>query len=91
MELNVKLIAAIKQAVKSNAHTAKEDAGYSGSWGDGGASAMISKLDAWLDGIEFAKTGVTELYSHIAARYEKELDPEYVEYIRLQSKFGDNK
>ena len=79
--------ALVVKAVKISAQNARDDAGYGGRMDDGGASAMEQRLDAWLDGIAFAQTGRTKLYSNILEQARKENDPEYQEYLRLKEKF----
>lgn len=85
--MNTKLLKAIKESIARSAVEARDDAGYSGRMDDGGARNMEEKLRYWLDGIKFASTGDTEVYSSIAKRLEKETDPEYEEYKRLKEKF----
>jgi hypothetical protein len=80
----IKLICA---SVKVSAESARYNAGMSGSWGDGGASDMESRLKHWLDGVNFALTGKTELYHHIIDKFEAENDPEYQKYLQLKEKF----
>lgn len=85
--MNIELLKFIKESVASSAVKARDDAGYSGRMDDGGARHMEEKLRYWLDGIKFAATGDTEVYSSIAKRLEKETDPEYEDYKRLKEKF----
>lgn len=85
--MNTKLLKFIKESVARSASAARDDAGYGGRMDDGGASNMEERLKYWLDGIKFASTGDTEVYSSIAKRLEKETDPEYEDYKRLKEKF----
>lgn len=82
------LIEKIKSTVKQSAETARENAGYAGSWGDGGASQMEEKLKHWLDGFRFAQTGQTEVYKHLVDQFKKERDPDYQKWLELKEKFG---
>jgi len=64
----------------------RENAGYSGSMGDDGAGALQDELTAFKAGLygelpEFLK----EHYQEV----QRNLDPEYAEYKRLQKKFED--
>lgn len=83
------LIQIIKQKVEASAKNAREDAGYSGSWTDGGASRMEEKLKHWLDGIRFAQTGETDIYKAIVKDFKDTQDPEYQAWLRLNQKFGN--
>jgi hypothetical protein len=85
--MNIRLLVAIKESVARSAAEARDDAGYGGRMDDGGASNMEERLKYWLDGIKFASTGNTEVYSSIAKRLDKETDPEYKDYKRLKEKF----
>lgn len=73
--------------VKRSAARARDDASFGGRHDDSGASGMESRLDAFLDGVNFATTGESKLYNHILIEHEKKLDPEYQEYLRLKEKF----
>lgn len=86
--VNVKLTNHIKDVVAKAAHQAREDAGYGGRHDDGGAGQKLNCLKYWLDGIEYAKTGKTEVYKTIATDFERSTDPDYQTYLRLQEKFG---
>jgi hypothetical protein len=77
----------IQNAVTESAAAARENAGYSGSWGDGGASAAEERLRVWLDGVNYATTGVTTVYGDLLKRERERFDPEYAEYLRLKDKF----
>ena len=79
----------IKVAIAKSAHSARENASYSGTWGDGGAAAAEERLQVWLDGINYANTGVTNVYGDLLKREVERLDPEYAEYLRLKDKFGN--
>lgn len=81
------LIEEITRRVRASAHAARENAGYAGAWDDGGASRMLERLDAWLDGIQFARSGVTNTYRDLAARISRDGDPEYTRYLELKKKF----
>lgn len=82
------IISEIKKSVTESARKARDDAGFSGSWGDGGAAQMEEKLKWWLDGIQFAESGETSVYASMVKRLEEEADPEFAEFKRLQEKFN---
>lgn len=82
------IIQEIMKSVTTSAHNVRRDAGYGGRMDDGGAANMEERLKYWLDGINFAETGHTIVYQSTLQRIEKEADPEYVEFKRLQEKFG---
>jgi hypothetical protein len=67
--------------VLNAAHSAREGAGYGGRWDDGGASHME-------DQVKFYRYGQQSIVPPEWKEYEKLLDPEYQEYVRLQQKFG---
>ena len=77
----------LKASVSESADKARMNAGYSGSWGDGGAHDMEKKLEAFLDGYEFALTGKTKVYAKFFEELDKEQDPEYQKYLELKGKF----
>ena len=82
------IIREITKSVTTSAANVRMDAGYSGRMDDGGASQMEERLKYWLDGVNFSGTGVTSVYASILKRVEEESDPEYLEFKRLQEKFG---
>jgi uncharacterized protein YehS (DUF1456 family) len=63
-------------------------AAYGGRHDDGGSSVVQEKLKSFLDGINYAKTGKSEIYSSIIEQYNKKQDAEWAEYQRLVKKFG---
>jgi len=63
------------------AHGKREDAGYSGRWDDGGAGHLE-------DQVKFYRYGQQGVMPPEWAEYEKLMDPEYQEFIRLQKKFA---
>ena len=86
-EINDQRARLIESAVRTSAENARDSAGFSGGWGDGGAGAMTEKLNAWLDGYNFAKTGKTLMYYHIIEEHERMIDPDYQKYLELKKKF----
>lgn len=83
-----KLIDFIATTVTERAAKAKIDAGYSGSWGDGGASEMKSQLTFWLLGLS---EKVPAQYEKIVKEYEKqqlkEIDSDYQLFLKLKEKY----
>jgi len=65
----------------------RQNAVHNGEMNDGGARATESKLEHWLDGINFAQTGCTSVYNWIANDIKKKNDPDYEQYLKLKSKF----
>jgi hypothetical protein len=66
----------------------KEDAAYSGSYGDGGYGLAINYINIFNAGIEYAKNGtIPQFLKEYFEAAEKQADPEYQEYIRLKNKF----
>lgn len=88
MDIEEKL-ALIEEAVKKSCKSLREDAAYSGSWDDGGASRAEERFKAFNDGVTFALTGVTQFYGHILKQRELEQNEEYQEYLRLKEKFKE--
>lgn len=81
MEILSGQIELIRNTLNANASERKNDAALAGSWGDGGASKMLSEFDFWLDGVNFALTGNTVKYNHIIEQHNRENDPEYQQYL----------
>lgn len=64
---------------------ARDSAGYSGSFGDGGASILETQVKFYRYGMEGIIPPGWRQYQN---QVEKEADPEYKEYLRLQNKFN---
>jgi len=73
-------IEAIISKVLQDAHQKKEGAAYNGSHGDGGASRLEEQ-------VKFYRYGQKNIMPSEWGKYEKEIDPEYNEYMRLKKKF----
>ncbi len=74
----------IMQKVLAEAHSARENAGYSGSWGDGGASVLEAQVQFY----RYGRDGVVPPeWQKYADQANKEADPEYAQYQRLKAKF----
>jgi hypothetical protein len=77
-------IETIMSKVMAEAHNARESAGYSGSWGDGGAGVMEAQVQFY----RYGRDGVVPPeWQKYAEQARKEADPEYSEYQRLKGKF----
>ncbi len=77
-------IEAIMAKVLAEAHQARENAGYSGSWGDGGAGVMEAQVQFY----RYGRDGVIPPeWQKYAEEVRKEADPEYAQYQRLKNKF----
>lgn len=67
--------------VLKDAENKKLDAGMGGRWDDGGASVLENQ-------VKFYQYGLKGQVPPEWKEYEKQLDPEYIEYLRLKRKFG---
>ena len=74
----------ITERVVIRAAEAALDAGFSGAHHDGGARALIERLKAWCDGLDGQ---LPDDFQQDCVAIQKEEDPEYEEYLRLQKKF----
>ena len=78
-------IETIIRKVLAAAEEARTNAGYSGSWGDGGAAQMEAE-------VQFYRAGqaqeIPRSWMKYATEAEQEADPEHAEYLRLKKKFG---
>lgn len=84
MKVDKKLITDALYVYRNKAVQTAQSAGYAGRMDDGGASHMEAQADAYEAGLngtlpKFLK----DTYEDI----QKRQDPEYAEYIRLQTKF----
>lgn len=79
---------AVAERLLKKAALAKADAGYSGSWSDGGASRIEAEVACFLAGLDKRLPPGWEAEAKAA---EREADPEFAEYRRLQRKFGGAK
>lgn len=86
-DVNQKLIAFIIDGVEKQAERRAFNASMSGMMGDGGASDLKRKLAVWLDGVQFASSGKTSVFSSLVETFNKQNDPEYNEYLRLKARF----
>ncbi len=71
--------------VKKEAKNRRDNAGYAGSWDDGGANILLREIEAYQAGM--AGT-VPPSWETIIAKRAQEQDPEFREYVRLANKFG---
>jgi hypothetical protein len=67
--------------ISMEAKNRRESAGYNGRMDDGGASVLEAQ-------VRFYKLGMEGKFPDEWQEFEKQLDPEYQEYIRLRRKFG---
>ena len=64
------------------------NAAYGGEHSDGGASAEINRLCAFLDGVLYAETGkLLGPYAEALKSIKLQQDPEYQKYLDLKKKF----
>jgi len=72
----------ITALVEKRAKEVADNAAFGGCMHDGGASSLREQ-------IEFFNCGRRRVIPSGWAQYEKQIDPEYTEYLRLKQKFGD--
>lgn len=77
----------ISKVVRESAEDLKQQAALFGERGDGGAYAMLDRLNTWMDGIRFCYTGESKVYGHLIDKYDQMNDPDYEKYLKLKEKF----
>lgn len=87
IHVNENVIEYVRVTILKQARILSENAAFNGEMGDGGASSLERKLGYWIDGIRFAQTGKTVVFSAIVEQFDREQDPEYNEYLRLKERF----
>jgi hypothetical protein len=60
------------------------DAGYSGSYDDGGARMLEEKVEAWEAGLNGT---IPKCISNLHKEFSKTIDPEYQKYLELKKRF----
>jgi hypothetical protein len=87
-ENDTKLIqlAKLLEHMRHVAKARREDAGYSGSWSDGGASSLLAECDAFEAGLNQT---VPKRWQTEFERMKHLQDPEYLTYLKLHQKFKD--
>lgn len=70
--------------LRNEAHSAREGAGYSGRWDDGGAGRLEDQIRFFQYGLAGTLPPEWEKYK---VQVLHEADPEYAQYQRLKSKF----
>ena len=70
--------------VRKVAAQKRMDAAYGGFHSDHGASELETRLECWVNGIDGAIPKVLQSYYD---EFQRDQDPEYKEYLRLQKKF----
>ena len=87
----------LEQIVREEAHTLKENAGYSGAWNDGGSANLLSRLDQFKQSLvvkydlrpsEYAQlnntdVGEPEAFSNIIDKYKLKLAEQIAKDIEL--------
>jgi hypothetical protein len=81
MSCNRETFDKVIELVLKDAIDKRNDAGYGGRMDDGGASRLE-------DQVKFFQYGLSCRLPTEWESYRKQLDPEYLEYIRLKRKFG---
>lgn len=68
------------------AHEKRENAAYSGSMSDNGASVLEKEVEVYRAALE---RRTPECWEQYLREFNRLHDPEYQTYLRLQQKFGD--
>lgn len=77
-------IASIIHLAHQDAEKKRSDAGYSGSWGDDGASDIVDAVRIWRDGLN--KRIPKELTKY-ARQAERTADKDYKLYLELKQRY----
>ena len=72
------------QFLRNKVEKLREDAGFSGSYSDGGAKYLEDCIAAYKAG---AENLIPVIWNSYFKEYSKSIDPEYTEYLRLKAKF----
>jgi hypothetical protein len=79
-------IAKIASLAQADAEQKRNDAGYSGSWGDNGASDLLDAIRIWRDGIAQRIPKELKKYAKEAERAD---DGDYKLYLQLKQRYED--
>ena len=92
-----KTLKEISGKITSVAFNLREDAGYSDSWTDGGASVLEDALSIFINGVKTGANALGGFRGEVGdylfdiptqwVKYFIEEDEEYKEYLRLKTKF----
>lgn len=77
-------IAKIKHLALADAAKKRNDAGYSGSWSDGGANAIEDAVRVWEAGLE---QRIPKKLKEYDKRVELEADKDYKLYLELKKRY----
>jgi hypothetical protein len=82
-------IAKIASLAQADAEQKRNDAGYSGSWGDNGASDLLDTIRIWRDGIAQRIPKELKKYAKEAERAD---DSDYKLFLQLRARYetGEN-
>ena len=82
-------IAGIVHLAHQDAENKRSDAGYSGSWGDNGASNITDAVRIWQDGLN---RRVPKELAKYAKQAERTVDKDYKLFLQLKARFetGEN-
>lgn len=69
------------RAVKLEADNRAKTAAYSGAMNDGGSGSLLNQ-------VKFYEMGMNNIYPKEWEIYNRHIDPEYKEYLRLKGKFN---
>jgi hypothetical protein len=82
--VTVDTVKAIAAEVRKRAEKKSNNAAFSGGWHDGGAGRDLEMLDMWLMGWDKI---LPPQYEQIKQELELSVNEEYLEYLRLKSKY----
>lgn len=90
MELNKNItINEVLQKIDEKAEKLKNDAGYAGGYGDGGASKLKRDVEMFTAGMKFANDNIIpDEWKDYVYQILRNKDPEFNELQRLANKFG---
>lgn len=84
-------IAQLKRIIASEVKRRRDIAGFNGAHHDGGAGELEMQLRFFEHGIRYVNSNCQRMpseWADMVKQAERETDPEYQEYLRLQRKFG---
>ena len=80
----IKNINEIVALILKDADKRESDAGMGGYSHDGGASKLREQVNFYLIGL---REGFPDCWLNYKEQFEKEIDPEYAQYLKLKKKF----
>jgi len=65
----------------------RTNAGFSGAYDDGGASAIEAAVDAWISGLNQTIPSANSVLGPVYRSFNRDTDPRYEQYLRLKAEF----